>query len=1090
MSNFVFKTPKSVRIISKKEPRIMRSTSEKNIFTEGNDLKEPKRSLNECDFKEFCDKSNKRKSEISSNIKVSLRIKPHSESLEHLGMSIVEDNTLTISHGNRGLEFRFTNIFTKDSTQEDVYNKTAKELVDESIAGYNTCVFAYGQTGSGKTYSISGTINEPGILQRFSGDLFSRLKYTDFFVSYYEVYNEKVFDLLNYTKEPLRIRGAELAFVENLTKVQVRSLNELTILREKASINRATASTSMNERSSRSHAVFMLQISQKYDDENSINSEQSILRTSTAYFVDLAGSERATDADSEHIEETKSINKSLSFLQKLIFDTADKKSFINFRESVLTRLLKECFGGNSKTILLATISSEIKDRNISIGTLRFASKAALVRQQPKVYEDSNSIHIKMLKGKIQELEKIVGKNNSINKDNYHIANFKRPSAPALIELNSDSSLTMWQNLEPRVFKFGDEDICSISKSNIDLWQLHVYKDDSVYKNGEVMKKDKIIELNHCDRIVVCQQNFFIVYLDESTLFDTLPKLDDVRVEVATNEVVSQYEEILEKEKQSFIENERIIRSNIEREMDELRQQYEEKLIDVQTKEEKLRQQALDECRMLKKEIHLKEQFETELLKKFEEIQFELLDQINSGEDPEIQEAKCLYNKARIDVDIVNRMLESSNKNTIFTTSVFITDYKKLEFVIRLQNRKEKIYADLSHGEFEWLKCELSDAYTKTGTEEMFSKKFEDIFYSRNYPWKNTTDSIKSGLVSVAVRNSISMTAKKRRSTIAITKNALTARRQSTITALLESIKCSEDEDEEQILNNPFYGFRLSLYSNLREISSLCVEPPYGYIMSLFLKLSENTKDLKRFMKNDFNKLIGLNMLHDITSTINCLYTSSLIFSTIENDFCKDAFINYSTAVLDLKDYIAQYIDSLDSHVLNIQHNLSKIDEKVTLLQRIYGTCLSSLKVNKDDLYKCAQTSSSFFEGYMEGVDQFNESVESHLNNVTVKDSKWCLVEKIHKVSKFVTEKLANNEESEDLSTLFVSINSLFEVERILCSGFNPITFEITCKLTDLKYQLEEIDSHEDKNFILTLCSKLMEIITECEIARKNINKKK
>ncbi|CEF63095.1 Kinesin-73 [Strongyloides ratti] len=1073
MSNTIFKTPKLVQNSSKKDSNV----------------KEPKRSLNESDFNSMYSVYDKRKSGSSnSNIKVSLRIRPHDVPLDETGISIVGDNTLNIKHGERTLAFGFSNIFSKDATQSEVYERTAKELVNDAISGYNTCIFAYGQTGSGKTFSISGTLSEPGILQRFSSDLFSSFSNANYFVSYYEVYNEKVYDLLNYTKEPLRVRGADVAFVENLAKVQVKCLDELEALREKASLNRATASTLMNDRSSRSHVVFMLQINQEVNDCNIENHKSNknsgkFLRTSTSYFVDLAGSERATDVGSEHLEETKSINKSLSFLQKLIFDCADKKTYVNFRESVLTRLLKDCFGGNSKTVLLATISAEIKNRSISIGTLRFASKAALVRQQPKVVEDTNYAHIKLLEGEIKELRKIVEENNSICKQGYHVASFKQPIAPALIELNTDSSLTMWMKLENRMLAFNNQDICSIKNEESYIWNLRILMEDSVYVNGRILKKNDVIQLKHCDRIVICQQQFFIVYLDNSTSFDTLPKLDDVRVEVATNEVALQYKEILKKEKEAFIENEKLIRSNIEKEINEIRQQYEEKLRSIKDEEVELRIRALDECRKLKEEICLKEQFEAELLKKFEEIQTELLQHLNTIEDVALEDAKFLLERAKYEVNVVNRMLESSNKITFFKTSIIIKDAQKLDFVIRLQNKKEKIYTDLTFTEFEWLKCELTDAYTKSGSEEMFSKKFEDIFYSRNYPWKNITNNVTSGLMSMAVRNSIKLTAKKRKSSIAFTKKTLSTRRQSTFTALLESTNISDEEEDEQLLGNPFFSYRLFLNSNLKELPNYCISTPYQYVMDVILKLSKSVKDLRSFMKADFNRAMGLNKLHDVVSCTNSLCTSSIIFSTIDNFFSKEQFINYTLSILEIKETVATYIYSLDYHTLNIQCNINKLEEQLNIFQKVYGTCLTSQKVNAQEILYCIQLSDSFFEGFILGVQQFNKDIEARIKNIVLSKSGDHFLKHIHEVTTYVSDKLIRDEESHNLLVLLTTISYLFDIERALYLDINLKTFEITCKLTELIHCLDEIFEKEDNPLISELSLKIKELVVKYESAR-------
>ncbi|PYI14055.1 kinesin-domain-containing protein [Aspergillus violaceofuscus CBS 115571] len=309
--------------------------------------------------------------------------------------------------------FVFDNSFwshnTKDkhyATQEDVYNCLGEEFLDHNFEGYHTCIFAYGQTGSGKSYTMMGTSEQPGLIPRTCEDLFQRIETAEapdisynVRVSYFEVYNEHVRDLLVPRTEPphyLRIRESptEGPYVKDLTEVTVKDYGEIMRYMRKGDMSRTVASTKMNDTSSRSHAVFTITLKQIHHD---LSTDETTERTARIRLVDLAGSERAksTEATGQRLREGSNINKSLTTLGRVIAALADPqqgrpakrkgKDIVPYRDSILTWLLKDSLGGNSKTAMIACISPS--DYEETLSTLRYADQAKRIRTRARVNQD-------------------------------------------------------------------------------------------------------------------------------------------------------------------------------------------------------------------------------------------------------------------------------------------------------------------------------------------------------------------------------------------------------------------------------------------------------------------------------------------------------------------------------------------------------------------------------------------------------------------------------------------------------------------------------------------------------------------------------
>lgn len=354
--------------------------------------------------------------------------------------------------------FTFDNSFwshnTDDShyaTQGDVYNSLGEDFLDHNFEGYHTCIFAYGQTGSGKSYTMMGTPDQPGLIPRTCEDLFERIAQAqsetpnisyNVRVSYFEVYNEHVRDLLvpvvpNQPPYYLKIRESptEGPYVKDLTDVPVRNIQEILRYMRVGDASRTTASTKMNDTSSRSHAVFTIMLKQIHHD---METDETTERSSRIRLVDLAGSERAksTEATGQRLREGSNINKSLTTLGRVIAALADPKqsqrpskrrpgggggrdTVVPYRDSILTWLLKDSLGGNSKTAMIACIAPSDYDETLS--TLRYADQAKRIRTRAVVNEDSVSAaqrdaQIAAMAEEIRQLQLVVGDSHRREKE--------------------------------------------------------------------------------------------------------------------------------------------------------------------------------------------------------------------------------------------------------------------------------------------------------------------------------------------------------------------------------------------------------------------------------------------------------------------------------------------------------------------------------------------------------------------------------------------------------------------------------------------------------------------------------------------------
>jgi len=363
----------------------------------------------------------------NSNINVFCRFRPMNDLEKTFGMEEICDFssgasvTFHSSQEKNIYSFNFDKIFPPTSTQKEIYEDGAKNIIDSVLSGYNGTIIAYGQTGSGKTYTMEGKIGDEttkGIIPRMIEHIFNYIynnEYIEFLlkVSIIEIYQEKIRDLLNLNKSKninnsnLNIREDNLKgiYIEGLSEYYVCSPEEIISLLEIGNNNRAQSFTNMNEHSSRSHFIFILKIFQN-------NRKEETSKNSKLFLVDLAGSEKVSKSgvEGQTLEEAKIINKSLTTLGRVINNLTDGKSIhIPYRESKLTRVLQESLGGNSKTSLIITCSPSIYNECESLSTLRFGERAKKIKNKPIINKE---LTLEQLKKKVEELNEKIKKNEN------------------------------------------------------------------------------------------------------------------------------------------------------------------------------------------------------------------------------------------------------------------------------------------------------------------------------------------------------------------------------------------------------------------------------------------------------------------------------------------------------------------------------------------------------------------------------------------------------------------------------------------------------------------------------------------------------
>nr|XP_025843515.1 kinesin-like protein KIF1A isoform X2 [Vulpes vulpes] len=378
-----------------------------------------------------------------ASVKVAVRVRPfNSREMSRDSKCIIQmsGSTTTIVNPKQPKEtpksFSFDYSYWSHTSPEDinyasqkqVYRDIGEEMLQHAFEGYNVCIFAYGQTGAGKSYTMMGKQekDQQGIIPQLCEDLFSRINDTtndnmsySVEVSYMEIYCERVRDLLNpKNKGNLRVREHPLLgpYVEDLSKLAVTSYNDIQDLMDSGNKARTVAATNMNETSSRSHAVFNIIFTQKrHDAETNITTE----KVSKISLVDLAGSERAdsTGAKGTRLKVGPPRGRGVRadrLPSPLLQDSGPNKNkkkkktdFIPYRDSVLTWLLRENLGGNSRTAMVAALSPADINYDETLSTLRYADRAKQIRCNAVINEDPNNKLIRELKDEVTRLRDLL-----------------------------------------------------------------------------------------------------------------------------------------------------------------------------------------------------------------------------------------------------------------------------------------------------------------------------------------------------------------------------------------------------------------------------------------------------------------------------------------------------------------------------------------------------------------------------------------------------------------------------------------------------------------------------------------------------------
>ncbi|CAM9250349.1 unnamed protein product, partial [Ectocarpus fasciculatus] len=364
----------------------------------------------------------------TTNVRVAVRFRPFNareKAMNDTDCILVDGSQVTLNanvSGNDNKNFAFDFVFQENCLQSEVWEAIGDPILAKAFSGYNGTIFAYGQTGSGKTWSMQGGSTEElrGIIPRMTASVFAQIDQEkkqnpsmQFLVtaSYFELYNEVIFDLLDSSDRRKRPKGGlEIkehpvlgVYVKNLQEVVIDSSAKMQAMIDQGMGNRTTASTQMNAESSRSHSVFTFKLHQKDTEDESKNLFAKV------NLVDLAGSERqkSTGAVGATLKEGANINKSLSALGNVINALVEaskgkKGVFIPYRNSKLTRVLQESLGGNSITIMVAAMSRGLSSADETLSTLKYADRAKAIKV--KVVKNDESSQISRLNDEIRALK--------------------------------------------------------------------------------------------------------------------------------------------------------------------------------------------------------------------------------------------------------------------------------------------------------------------------------------------------------------------------------------------------------------------------------------------------------------------------------------------------------------------------------------------------------------------------------------------------------------------------------------------------------------------------------------------------------------
>ena len=554
------RTITKVRSFTKKSNIVNKSTDTLSLknkkrklsFTKRNKSNNNTLKIENKEIESFNNKSN------TKNVKVFIRFRPANEVESSLLQNnygwlvpkYISDTQLgiysdkTVKNINNSI-FSFDKIFTPKSNQLDIYSNIGSLIVEDIMAGYNGTIFAYGQSGSGKTYTMYGEDifdeDKKGIIPRIVSEIFKRMEIIDdvdftIKLSVVEIYKEMLFDLLTGKNNLKIIESKHKINIENLSQIYLSDLNEFFDYAELSQRNRKVAETKLNHNSSRSHCIMILEVIQNFKKEK-------IIKKGILNLVDLAGSEKIskTCAVGETLLEAKKINLSLSTLGNVIHSLTSKDSSVHipYRDSKLTRILKESLGGNYKTYLIVTCSPHSFNLDEIISSLNFAKRVKTIKNKYKIN----------IKYSYEELQDLVDKlNERLNLAHNQINKFLKGE-------KIDMSLLINNNKDEHNKEFYEKEKKNLENKIQELIDSNQEKDNEISrlkkeienlkKNGsEIYEKKEMNKFGEKNYIIKKQEIAYSINSEKNKknelyekIKETLKKLEEEneRIKIRENE---------------------------------------------------------------------------------------------------------------------------------------------------------------------------------------------------------------------------------------------------------------------------------------------------------------------------------------------------------------------------------------------------------------------------------------------------------------------------------------------------------------------------------------------------------------------------